>query len=66
VSESITGRTASRAFDQLPGQLPRQLHQEHIRAVQQPSSQFDWRAAGVGATGMLGLILLLTAVKTGT
>ena len=34
-------------------------------SVQQPSSQFDWLAAGVGAAGMLGLILLLTAVKTG-
>ena len=33
--------------------------------VQQPSSQFDWLAAGVGAAGMLGLILLLTAIKTG-
>jgi hypothetical protein len=27
------------------------------------SSGFDWRAAGVGAAGMLGLILLLTAVE---
>ena len=34
--------------------------------MQQPSSQFDWLAAGVGAAGMLGLILLLAAVKTGT
>jgi hypothetical protein len=33
--------------------------------VQQSSSGFDWLAAGVGAAGMLGLILLLTAVKTG-
>ena len=33
--------------------------------VQQPGSQFDWLAAGVGAAGMLGLILLLTAVRTG-
>ncbi len=33
--------------------------------LQQPSSRFDWLAAGVGAAGMLGLILLLTAVKTG-
>jgi hypothetical protein len=34
--------------------------------VQQPSTQFDWLAAGVGAAGMLGLVLLLTAAKTGT
>jgi hypothetical protein len=33
--------------------------------VQQPSSGFDWLAAGVGAAGMLGLTLLLTAVKSG-
>jgi hypothetical protein len=33
--------------------------------VQQPSSQFDWLAAGVGAAGMLGLVLLMAAVKSG-
>jgi hypothetical protein len=33
--------------------------------VHEPSSGFDWLAAGVGAAGMLGLILLLTAVKSG-
>jgi hypothetical protein len=33
--------------------------------VQQPSSQFDWLAAGVGAAGMLGLVLLLIAAKSG-
>jgi hypothetical protein len=33
--------------------------------VQQPSSGFDWLAAGVGAAGMLGLVLLLIAAKTG-
>jgi hypothetical protein len=33
--------------------------------VQQTSSRFDWLAAGVGAAGMLGLILFLTAVKSG-
>jgi hypothetical protein len=33
--------------------------------VQQHSSQFDWLAAGVGAAGMLGLVLLLIAAKTG-
>jgi hypothetical protein len=32
--------------------------------AQQPNSGFDWLAAGVGAAGMLGLILLLTAGKT--
>ena len=32
----------------------------------EPSTGFDWLAAGIGAAGMLGLILLLTAVKTGT
>jgi hypothetical protein len=30
-----------------------------------PSSHFDWRATGVGAVGMLGLILLLNAVAAG-
>jgi hypothetical protein len=29
------------------------------------TSRFDWLAAGIGAAGMLGLILMLTAVKTG-
>jgi hypothetical protein len=33
--------------------------------AQPPSSHFDRRAAGVGAIGMLGLVLLLTAVTAG-
>jgi hypothetical protein len=31
-----------------------------------PSDSFDWAAAGVGAAGMLGLVLLLTAFRAGT
>jgi hypothetical protein len=33
---------------------------------QQPDGGFDWLAAGVGATGMLGLILLFAAGKSAT
>jgi hypothetical protein len=34
--------------------------------AQSPDSGFDWLAAGAGAAGMLGLILLLAAAKTAT
>jgi hypothetical protein len=50
----------------LRGNYPGSYTKSTSAPVQQPSSQFDWLAAGVGAAGMLGLILLLTAVKTGT
>ena len=33
---------------------------------QQPDGGFDWLASGVGATGMLGLILLFAAGKSAT
>ena len=49
----------------LRGNYPGSYTNSSSTPVQQPSSQFDWLAAGVGAAGMLGLILLLTAVKTG-
>jgi hypothetical protein len=49
----------------LRGNYPGSYTKRMSTPVQQPSSQFDWLAAGVGAAGMLGLILLLTAVKTG-
>jgi hypothetical protein len=49
----------------LRGNYPGSYAKSPSTPVQQPSSQFDWLAAGVGAAGMLGLILLLTAVKTG-
>ena len=49
----------------LRGNYPGSYTKSPSTPVQQPSSQFDWLAAGVGAAGMLGLILLLTAVKTG-
>jgi hypothetical protein len=49
----------------LRGNYPGSYTKSTSTPVQQPSSQFDWLAAGVGAAGMLGLILLLTAVKTG-
>ena len=48
------------------GQLPRQLHEQPSTPVQQPNSQFDWLAAGVGAAGMLGLILLFAAGRAAT
>jgi hypothetical protein len=49
----------------LRGNYPGSYTSSSPTPVQQPSSGFDWLAAGVGAAGMLGLILLLTAVKTG-
>jgi hypothetical protein len=49
----------------LRGNYPGSYAKSPSTPVQQPSSGFDWLAAGVGATGMLGLILLLTAIKTG-
>lgn len=33
---------------------------------QPPDAGFDWLAAGIGATGMLGLILLVAAGKSAT
>jgi hypothetical protein len=49
----------------LRGNYPGSYAKSPSTPVQQPSSRFDWLAAGVGAAGMLGLILLLAAVKTG-
>jgi hypothetical protein len=49
----------------LRGNYPGSYTKSQPTPVQQASSGFDWLAAGVGAAGMLGLILLLTAVKTG-
>ena len=49
----------------LSGNYPGSYAKSPSTPVQHPSSGFDWLAAGVGAAGMLGLILLLTAVKTG-
>jgi len=49
----------------LRGNYPGSYTKSPSTPVQQPSSQFDWLAAGVGAAGMLGLILLLTALKNG-
>jgi hypothetical protein len=49
----------------LRGNYPGSYTSSSATPVQQPSSQFDWLAAGVGAAGMLGLILLLTAAKNG-
>jgi hypothetical protein len=49
----------------LRGNYPGSYPSSSSMPVQQLSSQFDWLAALVGAAGMLGLILLLTAVKTG-
>ena len=49
----------------LRGNYPGSYTKRTSTPVQHPSGQFDWLAAGVGAAGMLGLILLLTAVTTG-
>jgi hypothetical protein len=49
----------------LRGNYPGSYTSSSSTPVQQPSSDFDWLAAGVGAAGMLGLVLLLIAVKTG-
>ena len=49
----------------LRGNYPGSYTKSTSTPVQQTSNGFDWLAAGVGAAGMLGLILLLTAVKTG-
>ena len=49
----------------LRGNYPGSYTSSPSTPVQQTSSQFGWLAAGVGAAGMLGLILLLTAVKSG-
>jgi hypothetical protein len=47
----------------LRGNYPGSYTKSPSTPVKQPSSQFDWLSAGVGSAGMLGLILLLTAVK---
>ena len=49
----------------LRGNYPGSYAKSPSTPVQQTSSGFDWLAAGVGAAGMLGLVLLLTAVKSG-
>ncbi len=49
----------------LRGNYPGSYTSSSSTPVQQPNSQFDWLAAGVGAAGMLGLILLLIAAKNG-
>jgi hypothetical protein len=49
----------------LRGNYPGSYTKSPSTPVPQPSSRFDWLAAGVGAAGMLGLILLLAAVKSG-
>jgi hypothetical protein len=49
----------------LRGNYPGSYAKSPSTPVQQTRSGFDWLAAGVGAAGMLGLVLLLTAVKSG-
>jgi hypothetical protein len=46
----------------LRGNYPGSYTKTLSTPVHQPRGRFDWLAAGVGAAGMLGLILLLTAV----
>ena len=47
------------------GNYPGSYTKSQATPVQQAGSGFDWLAAGVGAAGMLGLVLLLAAAKTG-
>jgi hypothetical protein len=49
----------------LSGNYPGSYAKSPSAPVQQPSSGFDLLAAGIGAAGMLGLVLFLTAVKSG-
>jgi hypothetical protein len=48
----------------LRGSYPGSYSSTPSTAAQSSNSAFDWLAAGAGATGMLGLILLLAAAKT--
>jgi hypothetical protein len=47
----------------LRGNYPGSYTSSATTPTQAPSSDFDWLAAGAGAAGMLGLILLLAAGK---
>jgi hypothetical protein len=47
----------------LRGNYPGSYASPASTPAQPASSQFDWRAAAVGAAGMLGLILLLAAAR---
>jgi len=49
----------------LRGNYPGSYTKSQSTPVQHPASRFDWLAAGVGAAGMLGLVLLLTAARSG-
>jgi hypothetical protein len=50
----------------LRGNYPGSYTKSTSTPVQQPNSQFDWLAAGVGAAGMLGLTLLFAAGRAAT
>jgi hypothetical protein len=49
----------------LRGNYPGSYTKSPSTPAQESSSRFDWLAAGLGAAGMLGLILLLAAVRSG-
>jgi hypothetical protein len=50
----------------LRGNYPGSYTSTASTPAQRPSSRFDWLAAGVGAAGMLGLILLSAAGRSAT
>jgi hypothetical protein len=50
----------------LRGNYPGSYTSTAATPAQPPGSRFDWLAAGVGAAGMLGLILLFAAGRSAT
>jgi hypothetical protein len=48
----------------LGGNYPGSYTSSASAPAQPPSNRFDWLAAGVGAAGMLGLILLFAAARS--
>ena len=53
------------AGEPVRGNYPGSYTSSPSTPVEQHRSQFDWLAAGVGAAGMFGGVLLLAAVRTG-
>jgi hypothetical protein len=48
----------------LSGNYPGSYTSSAAAPSSRPSAGFDWVTAGIGAAGMLGLVLLLTALRT--
>jgi hypothetical protein len=70
-AEYLTSQTAPQAYPNpeypnhkpLRGNYPGSYPTTAAPAAEPAASDFDWRAAAVGAAGMLGLILLLAAAR---